>query len=339
MTMVYQVIALIVLLALSAFFSASETALISISKLSVRHLVKLKKRGARELQLLKDEPNRIIITILIGNNIVNVTISALVTIITLEIFGNDAIGYAVGLTTFILLLFGEITPKSFASHYSRRLSLLFSKPVYYLSIAFYPIIKVLDIFTRLFIRIFGWKEKKQGITKEEIETMIEIGEASGALKRMEEMLVKNVFRFDDIEVEEIMTPKDKMFSLEAETTIKDAIPVLLQRPFTRVPIYMDDPENILGFISRDDILRAYANHKESIPLRLILKPIPCIFRDEKLDVLLNQFQRKHIHIAAVITRNHKLLGIVTLEDLLEELVGEIIDEKEIEALKLQESLK
>lgn len=335
MNLFYQLLTLAILLLLSAFFSASETALISMSKLRVKHLLKLKKRGAKELQKLKDEPRRILITILIGNNLVNVSASAIATMLTLDIFGSAALSYSIGITTFILLVFGEITPKSLANHYNRQISLWVAKPIYYMSRIMHPLIVFFDSISTVFFKVFKKEKNHPLITKSEIETIVEIGEDIGALKKMEEVLIKNVFRFDDILVEEIMTSKERMFCLESETRIKDAIPTLLNKPYTRIPIYMQHSDNVLGFISKDDILRCYANHQAHIPLRLILKPIPCIFRDEKLDVLLKQFLHNHIHIAAVITRDHKLLGIVTLEDLLEELVGEIIDEKEIEALKLQ----
>jgi len=334
MILTYKIIALIVLLLLSAFFSSSETALVSMSRLRVRHLVKIGKPGAKALKKLKDDPKRLLITILIGNNLANVSASALATLIAMDIFKANAVSYAIGIMTFLILVFGEITPKTFATYHNRKFALFVAKPILYLSIILYPLVVAFDSITLFFMGIFGWERKKKPVvTEAEIRTIVEMGEDIGAIKKTEEALIKNVFRFDDVKVEDIMTPKNKIFSLDSEKKLKNVIPLILRKHHTRIPLYREDLENIMGVINTNDILKCYANKKTDIRLRKIMKRIFYIYGKCKLDVLLKRFLSKNIHMAVVMDENHKLQGIVTLEDVLEELVGEITDEKEIEALK------
>jgi Mg2+/Co2+ transporter CorB len=331
-----KIIVLIVLLFLSAFFSGSETALVSISRLRVRHLVKHRKPGAKELKKLKEDPKRLLITILIGNNLVNVSASALATLIAMDIFKSNAVSYAIGIMTFLILVFGEITPKSFATYHNRKIALLVAKPILFLSVILYPLVIFFDGIALFFMKIFGWgRKKKPVVTEAEIKSIVELGEDVGAIKKAEEVLIKNVFRFDDVEVEDIMTPKEKIFSLDAEKKLREVMPLILRKHYTRIPVYRDYPENIMGVISKNDILRCYANRKTDVPLRKIMKHIFYILDKRTIDVLLKQFLSKNIHLAVVMDENHVLRGIVTLEDVLEELVGEITDEKEIEHLKIK----
>jgi Mg2+/Co2+ transporter CorB len=331
-----KIILLIVLLFLSAFFSGSETALVSISRLRVRHLVKHRKPGSKELKKLKEDPKRLLITILIGNNLVNVSASALATLIAMDIFKSNAVSYAIGIMTFLILVFGEITPKSFATYHNRKIALLVAKPILFLSVILYPLVIVFDGIALFFMKIFGWgRKKKPVVTEAEIKSIVELGEDVGAIKKAEEVLIKNVFRFDDVEVEDIMTPKEKIFSLDAEKKLREVMPLILRKHYTRIPVYRDYPENIMGVISKNDILRCYANRKTDVPLRKIMKHIFYILDKRTIDVLLKQFLSKNIHLAVVMDENHVLRGIVTLEDVLEELVGEITDEKEIEHLKIK----
>ncbi len=340
MEILYKIILLAILLLLSAFFSGSETALVSISRLRTRHMVKQNKPGARTLKKLKDDPKRLLITILICNNLANVSASALATLIAIDIFKNNAVSYAIGIMTFLLLVFGEITPKSFATYHNRRFALLVARPIWTLSIILYPLVIIFDGIALFFMKLFGLHRKKQPVvTEAEIKTIVELGEDVGAIKKIEEALIKNVFKFDDIEVGDIMVPKKKIFSLEAERKLKDTMPLILKTTHTRIPIYRKDPENIIGVINKNDILKCYVHKKTNIPLRKIRKHTFYILKTSKIDFLLKQFLSKNVHMAIAINEAHKLEGLVTLEDVLEELVGEIVDEKEIEALKLKKLRK
>ncbi len=336
MILMYKIVVLIILLILSAFFSSSETALVSMSRLRVRHLVKQRKPGAKILKKLKDDPKRLLITILIGNNLVNVSASAMATLIAMDIFENNAVSYAIGIITFLILVLGEITPKTFATYHNKRFSLLVARPIWFLSIVFYPLVVVFDGITQFLMKIFGWeKKKKPVVTEAEIRSIVELGEDVGAIKKTEEALIKNVFRFDDVKVGDIMIPREKIFSLDAEKKLKDVIPIILKKRYTRIPVYREYPENIMGVISKSDILSCYANKKTDIHLRKIMKRVFYILDKRKIDFLLKQFLSKNIHLAVVMDENQNLRGIVTLEDVLEELVGEITDEKEIEHLKIK----
>ncbi|MEA2037558.1 MAG: hemolysin family protein [Nanoarchaeota archaeon] len=340
MTLLYEIILLFMMLALSAFFSGSETALVSISRLRVKHMVKQGKAGSRTLKKLKDDPKRLLITILICNNLANVTASALATLIAIKIFQNNAVSLAVGLMTFLLLIFGEITPKTFATHHNKRFSLLVAKPIYLLSIVLYPLVVFFDWIALMFMNLFGWEMKKTPVvTEAEIKTIVEMGEDAGAIKKIEEALIKNVFKFDDIEVEDIMVPKNKVFSLDANRKLKDVLSLILKTPYTRIPIYRMDPEHITGVILKSDILKKCVENKTDIPLRKMIRHVPFVLHTTKIDQLLKKFLSENVHMFIVLNEHHNLKGIVTLEDVLEELVGEITDEKEIEALKLKKSKK
>lgn len=336
MDLVYSLILLGFLLFLSAFFSSSETALVSMSRLRVRHLLKQNKPGAKTLNKLKSDPKRLLITILICNNLVNVSASALATLIAIDIFKNNAVSFAIGITTFLLLLFGEITPKTFATYHNRRFSLLVARPIWFLSIILYPFVIIFDYLALFLMSLFGWeKKKKPVVTEAEIKSIVELGEDVGAIKKTEEALIKNVFRFDDVEVGDIMTPKKKIFSLESGQKLNNVISVVLKKPYTRIPLYRKSPEYIMGVINKNDILKCYAKNKKNTSLRKIMKNTFFILETSKIDLLLKQFLSKNIHLAVVIDDNHNIKSIVTLEDVLEELVGEITDEKEIESLKLK----
>jgi putative hemolysin len=334
--LVYNILGLIVLLLLSAFFSGAETALVSMSRLRVRHLLKQKKRGAKYLQKLKDDPKRLLITVLICNNLVNVSASAMATVVALDIFESNSLGLAIGIITFLILVFGEITPKTFATYHNRRFSLFVARPIYWLSIVLYPLVIFFDWIASVLMKLFGWeRQKKPLVTEAEIQSIVELGEDIGAIKTTEEALIKNVFRFDDVEVEDIMTPKKKIFSLNADMSLKDALPLILKKPYTRIPIYRKEPENIMGVVHKNDILRSICGEKDNIPLRRIMRRVYYINNKRKIDVLLKEFLSKNSHLAVVVDSESRLQGIVSLEDVLEELVGEITDEKEIELLGLQ----
>ncbi len=335
MDLTYKIIGLIILLLLSAFFSSSETALVSMSRLRVRHLVKQNRPGAKTLKKLKDDPKRLLITILIGNNLANVSASALATLIAMDIFESNAVSYAIGIMTFLILVLGEITPKTFATYHNKRFSLFVARPIYFLSVVLYPLVVVFDAIALFFMKLFGWERKKGPVvTEAEIRSIVELGEEVGAIKKVEEALIKNVFRFDDIEVGDIMKPKDDIFSLDAESKLKDVTPVILKKHYTRIPVYRQEPENIMGIVNTTDVLKCYANKKINIPLRKIMKRVFYILDKRKLDFLLKQFLSRNIHMAVVMDEEQRLKGVVTLEDVLEELVGEITDEKEIEHLKI-----
>ncbi|HAG51320.1 MAG TPA: hypothetical protein DCL42_08290 [Deltaproteobacteria bacterium] len=331
-----QILTLIVLLALSGIFSGTETAITSISRLRLRHLVKEKGKRALYLKRLKDNPNRMLTTILVGNNVVNVTASAIATVLFTRLFDSSGIGIAIGVMTILVLIFGEIVPKAFAVQHSQAIALAAATPLWYLSVLIYPVVKFFDVLIRLSLKVFGSAEKRQPVvTKEDIQSAVEIGEETGIIEESEEEMIKNIFKFDDVTVEDIMTPLRQVASIPIAATFGEALQYIIKKPFTRFPVYKDTKENFVGIIYTKAMLEHAAKGKTDIPITKVMKKLSYISKERKLNYLLRYFLSKNIHFAAVFNEQSKVIGIVTLEDILEEIVGEIIDEKQLEALGIK----
>ena len=322
-----EIIFLIILLLFSGFFSGAEVALISLTRSKAEQLFKKKKFGVVYVKKLKDDPQRMLATILIGNNLANVAASALATSIMIGIFENYAVGIAIGVMTLLILVFGEITPKSIAAKNNELISRLVAAPIWYLGIILAPILNILDKFLNKFIKLIGIKAKEKVITEEEIISMIKIAEEEGSIKEIEEKMINRIFKFDDINASEIATPRRDMIMLESKLKIKDAFKLFLRKNHTRMPIYEKQKDNIVGIVHIKDLMKHMQGKSKSIS-KIMYKPyfIPEV---KKLSDLLRQFQKRKEHMAIVIDEHGSVTGLVTLEDVLEEIVGEIMDETDI----------
>jgi len=333
--LVWQIILLIILLFFSAFFSGVEVALVSLDQIKLRSLLKKKRKGSKAVSKLKKNPQRMIITILIGNNVVNISASVLATIIATDLFGSSGAGIAVGVMTFLVLVFGEITPKSYAATHAEKISLLVARPLLLLQRVLYPFVVAFEWMTNKAIKVFGEEEKKNALlTEEELKIAIELGAEENAIEQNEKKLLKNVLEFNDITAKEVMTERQNMSCLDANMKVKDAIPIIAESPFSRTPLFLGSLDNIVGVIHTKDVLEAINEKEEEFALRdIAVKPF---FVHEKviIDDLFKMFQERHTHIAIVIGDNGKTVGMVTIEDLLEELVGEIIDESDVTPNKI-----
>lgn len=329
------VISLIILILLSGFFSASETAIISLTDAKVRSMSQKKNPASLILRKLKSDPHRLLITILIGNNLVNIGASVLATVLFTQLFGSSGLGIATGVMTLFVLVFGEITPKSFATKYSVKISLLVSYPLYFFQKIFSPVIWLLDKLVKFLMRRTGGTAEEK-VSEEEIKALIDIGAEKGSIEKREKELLKNILRFNDIEVEEVMTPRVAIDALSAESTLQEAIDFVIKKPHTRIPVYKESIDNIIGVITTKDILalsEKFNTNKKLENLKLmqpILVPV-----SKKIDVLFKEFQKARQHLAVAIDEYGGTAGIVTLEDLLEEIVGEIADETDIEGLPIE----
>ncbi|MBA4336538.1 hypothetical protein C0416_02065 [bacterium] len=331
-----MIIWLVVLVILSAFFSGSETAIISVSEAKVRSLAKKDVSGAYVLSKLKKDPHRLLITILAGNNLVNIGASVLATVIFTQAFGSSGLGIATGVMTFFILIFGEITPKSFATKYSVQIALLVARPIYAIQIIFTPVTWFLDKIVKFLIRTIGSETKEDQVSEEEIRAIIDIGAEEGSILKAEKELLKNVLQFNDIHVEEVMTPRVAMDALPIESTLQEAIDFVIKKSHSRIPIYEDTIDNIVGIITIKDVLILSEKYNVSKKLENIdLKKPITVPVSKKIDTLFKEFQQARTHIAVVIDEYGGTAGIVTLEDLLEEIVGEIIDESDIEEMPIQ----
>ena len=315
-----QIVVLFVLVLFSGFFSASETALFSISRTRAVFLAKQKKRSFQLIKQMKDDPHRLLSTILIGNNIVNVGAAALATVITIRLFSHNAVGIATGVMTFLLLIFGEIFPKSLATRNNVLIARLVIYPLYWLSILFRPIIWFLNFIPKLTDKI----QKKPKVTEEELITMVEVVKEEGAIKEEEQELIHNIFEFDDTNSSEIMTPRADMFVIEANQRVP--LEQIVRSGYSRIPVIEGDIDHVIGIMHIKDLFVQYATSGGEIDVRKIMREPYFVPENKKLDSLLQQFKKRKQHMAIVVDEHGGVSGLITLEDALEELVGEIIDE-------------
>ena len=322
-----EIISIVVLLALSAFFSASEAALLSLSRFKVRYMVEKKRFGSAYVKKLKDDPERLLSTILIGYNLVSVAASALGTSIALSVFKSNAIGIATGVMTFLILVFGEITPKSLATRNNEYVSLFAARIIWWLSIAIDPIVHLLNYFLKGINKFFGTK-KIPIITKEEIKSIVKASEEEGALKEIEKNMVQRIFDFENTTVGDVMTRKNNMVAVSAGMKIKDVLQLPFTKMYSRFPVYDKTKDNIIGILYLKDTLKFFKDGKLETEVRQIMRKPFFVFEHKKMDTMLRLFQSRKQHMAVVIDDRAHVVGLVTIENILEEIVGEIIDESD-----------
>lgn len=315
---------LFVLLLFSAFFSGSEVSLVSISKAKARSFVLQKKRGAHSLEFLKSHPDRLLITILIGNNLVNILIPVLSTVIFTNIFGNAILGILTGILTIILLLFGEILPKSFAQKYADSVALVTAPLIVFFSQLLFPLVWPLE---RL-LHFFGKNGNPEKIfSDEELLALAEIGEREGALEADERERIENVLEFGETVAEEVMTPRPEMDVLSDDTTLEEAIRFFLEKTHSRIPIFSETIDHIEGIVTLKNILKYEQSFPPHAELRDLPKnPVLTVPVSMPLEDVMKEMKWKRTHMAIVIDEHGGTAGLVTLEDLLEEVFGEIEDE-------------
>jgi CBS domain containing-hemolysin-like protein len=315
-----QIVLLIVLLFLSGFFSSAETAMFSISKAKAIHLAKEKGFSNSLIKKMKDDPHRLLSTILIGNNVVNVGASAIATAIAIDLVSSNAVGIATGVMTFLILIFGEIFPKSIATRNNILIAKIVIIPLYWLSILFAPIIWFLNFIPK----ITGKIKKKPKVTEEELMTMVEVVEEEGEIKEEEKEFIHNIFEFDDTNASEIMTPRGDMFVINADE--EHDLEEIIKSGFSRIPVIEEDIDHIIGILHIKDLFMHHVTSNEKFDARKIMREPFFVPENKKLDRLLKEFKKRKQHMAISVDEHGGVSGLITLEDALEEIVGEIIDE-------------
>jgi len=323
-----EAIFLLVLLILSGLFSGSETALVGLSIGRVEGLVKEGRRGARALYRLKRDPSRMLTTILIGNNIVNIAASVLATVIATRLFGSAGPGIAVGVLTILLLVFGEITPKSLATRYSERISLFIAPFLLAFMRLIFPLVWMFGHFTTWVHRMTG-SQGDPTVTESELISMLGHGEEEGAIEHGEREIIERVFEFHDLKVRDVMTPHSEIFALAGSQSVGDALPKVSGRSFSRIPLYDKDRDDLYKVLYMRDLLTAVVAGREDARLDEIAHEPLFVSQYQLIDELFARLLHRKRHFAIVVDEYGVIRGIVTLEDLLEELVGEIYDESDI----------
>jgi len=314
---------------LSGFFSMSETALFSISKIKALHISKDGSKSGRLILEMKSDSHTLLTTVLIGNNLVNIGASSLATSLAIAHFQSNGVGIATGVMTLLILVFGEIFPKSFANHNNVVVSRAVIYPLYWLSKILWPLIFVLNFIPKLHRTIDNAHET---VTEDELMTMVEVVEGDGEIKEEEKEYITNIFEFDDTYCSEIMTPRADMFVVDVAEGLD--IPTVLKTGFSRIPVIEDTIDNIVGILHIKDLFLKYLekNDSETTPdsldLKSIMKKPYFIPESKKLDSLLKAFKAKKSHMAVVVDEYGGVSGIVTLEDVVEEIFGEIADESD-----------
>jgi len=318
---------LISLLFLSGAFSGSETALTAVTLARAEALQKDGQGGSKALLQLKQKSTSMLITLLIGNNLVNIGASAFATVVATEYLGALGPGVAVGVLTLLILVFGEITPKSLAIRHSVRVSLAVAPIVLLLMRILFPLVWMFGHLITLVHKITDIEEAPT-VTETELVHLLRYGTKEGTIEKDEAKIIERVFAFNDLSVADVMTPRHKMFSLNGETTIRKALPKIVEVGFSRVPVYSGSVENISHIVHWHDIATAIANNQIDKPLKEIgIDPIFAPL-NQPIDHLFYDLKRQKRHLSIVVDEHGDLRGVVSMENLLEELVGEIYDESD-----------
>ncbi len=327
MAEVTQIVLVLILVILSAISSGSETALVSINELKTKTLVEQKKKGSQALYRIKKNPKKLLITILIWNNLVNISAASLAAVIALDIFGSTGLGISTGIMTLIILIFGEVIPKSYATNNNEKIALKVAKPIELLSKFLYPIAIPLMKLSNWLTRA-NKKNNTPIVTEEELKYIIEIGAQEKIIKKYEKEFMHRILKTGDTTAREVMVPRNKMYVLESNMSIKEAINYMIKSKYTKAPIIKNSRDNIIGIIHLKQLLSANQEGKgHSNIMKIARKPI-FISQKEIVGDLLRELQLKKERMSIVVDEFGGVEGLLTLEDLLEEIVGEIINESE-----------
>ncbi len=321
-------IILVLLIAASAFFSASESALMGLSQLRVRTLVEAGQGRAQLIAKLKSRPERLLITILVGNNLVNIGASALFTAIALRTFGaGTAVTLATTLMTFIILVFGEIAPKTLATRDPLRVSYQVARPLNLLMLLLRPLVAALTWFSNLLVHPKGPAgAMPEQVTEAEIRTLVNVGEEQGIIEDDESRMIHSVLELTDTPVRNVMVPRTAITAVEVNTTHDELIEIIRRDRYSRLPVYEGDIDNIIGLLHAKDICSLTEEEKAAFDLRKLLRPTIFVVSTKKSGLVLRELQKHRVYMAIIIDEYGGTAGLVTIEDLIEEIVGEIVDE-------------
>ncbi len=321
------------LLVFSAFFSACEAAFFSLTSYQLKELKEKKGRWGLIANNLLEKPRELLITIYIGNELVNISVSIITTSIFITQFGNLGVGIAIGVGTFLLLVFGEIIPKTLSLQFPQTYAISAAYPLRLFASIVQPIQLLLTLVAEKFISFIGFtfkKDKKTAITDDEFRTMVQVSEGEGVIDPEESELIHNVIKFGETTAAEVMTPKIDMFTLSIDDKLEDILPRIIENFYARVPVFDSDGENFAGILFTKDLNKLKHLPPEKFSLKSILRPLLSIPKTKKIKELLQEFKKRKRHMAAVLDEYGTICGLITLEDILEELVGEIDSEMRLE---------
>ena len=324
----FSYILLVILIALSAFFSASGTAYTTVNKIRLQNYVDAGSKKAKTALFIAENYDRTLTTILIGNNIVNIGASSIATLLFVKLFGPSGAAISTAVMTILILIFGEVLPKSFAKESSEKFALAFSRPLRILMTLFWPVVFLFIQLKKVAKHISPIKEEETPtVTEQELKFIVESIEDEGVLEKQESELVQHALEFDEKTVQEVLTPRVDMTTLDIEDDLQTNIGLVLTERFSRIPVCRGTSDRIIGILHTKDLLEALVRG-DAIDLASMVQPAFFVYKTKKLSSLLADFKRNKTHVAIVTDDYGGTVGMVTMEDLLEELVGDIWDEDE-----------
>lgn len=327
-SVVIQLIILAVLILLSALFSSAETSLTTSNKLKIQSLADQGSKRARILLKISEDSGKMLSAILIGNNLVNNAATALTTSLIIQLFGNSAVGIATGVITLLILIFGEISPKTLATIHSEKMALLYAPLIHFLMKIFTPVIFIVNKLSMgvLFLLRVNPDQKVNTMTEHELRTIVDVSHEDGVIESEEKEMIYNVFDMGDAKAKDIMVPRVHVTFADINSTYDELIEIFREDKFTRLPIYEETTDNVVGTINMKDLLLYNYNDKKEFHVRDILREAYFTYEYKSISELLVEMRQASINIAIVLDEYGETAGLITLEDLLEEIVGEIHDE-------------
>lgn len=324
-----QFLALIILICLSAFFSSAETSMTTVNKIRIQSLAEQGDKRALILLTVVEDSGKLLSTILIGNNIVNISASSLATTITMRLFGNAAVSISTGIITLLVLIFGEITPKTMASLHAEKMALSYARIIQFLMFLLTPVIFLVNKMAKGVLTLLRVDDSVKGntITEHELRTLVNVGHKEGVIETEERQMIYNVFDFGDSQAQDVMVPRIDVTFADVNSSYEDLIQLFREEKHTRFPVFEETTDNIIGIVNVKDLL---LTEKKDFTLRKILRDAYFTYEYKKTSELLMEMKEHSVSFAVVLDEYGATSGIVTLEDLVEEIVGDIHDEYDIE---------
>lgn len=323
---IFQIVFLVILLLLSAFFSSAETALTTSNRIRMRTLAEDGDKRAATVLRITDDSGKMLSAILIGNNIVNLSASSIATSLAIKIWGSVGAGIATGILTLLILIFGEISPKTLATIHSEKISLAYSGVIAFLMKILTPVIFIINKLSMGFLMLLRVDPNAgaQQMTEEELRTIVDVGKESGVIESEEHTMINNLFDFGDAQAKEVMVPRIDMTFAHIDSSYDELIQIFQEDKFTRLPVYEDTTDNVVGILNMKDLL--LYKDKEHFSVRSVMREPYFTYEHKNTAELFMEMRKSSISLAVVLDEYGATAGLITLEDLLEEIVGEIRDE-------------
>lgn len=332
---VFHLFGLAALFFFSAFFSGSETALMAMDRLRLKYLVQKKYRGAERMEALLENADRFLGAVLVGNNLVNIAISVFAASLFIDLYGERGELLTILILTPLLLIFCEITPKTYAAQHPEKVSFLVLRPILATMWLLTPVVWLVSGLSRAVTRLFKAEASRPVISEDEIRTLISVGEDAGVVAKEQRRMLHGIFELTQIRARDVMIPRPEIIGIEVNSTFDQVMAVIRESQHSRFPVYQESYESIVGIIHAKDIL-GYVGRPHDFNLRSLVRPPYFVPESKRLGTLLQSFRRKQVHLAIVVDEYGGVEGIVTLEDVVEQVVGEIQDEHDVEEILFRE---